>query len=457
MYSGNVFEGFDLTPEQEQVLNRDNKDIWNTLILRNRISAKDFEMLTDLDHAPAADQSAHFDDEVEGPIVAKMFMSLFSQLTTVEYERQLRYVSLWLRILLLQNPERGRHFFQLAGEAEQNPLKTFVHILFMTEMVEFPREIMGNVAVCASIILQNEIDYAEGGVDGIAKWLTLRLKTYSRPKAAMKHEDFLESVSLALKNSLKNNRIMSLLCCSEDSSFSNDMFNFMSVQTNIQVLYYSGFALLLVALKKNMGEHIANHANLCKLMISLISSAKKEKIQRIYLNVIECLSQVSIFSEMCVMYGLYPLLERLSESKFKDEDLGQLVIDVRDRLRPYIRVMSSMERYKKELETKTLEWGPVHTEKFWKKNFMNFAANEFQSIKELCSLLDSQDETTVSVAAHDLGEFARLYPDGRRLVGIFGAKNKLFFLLNESFSEDVKKQCLLATQKILIQNWQQIE
>ena len=43
-----------------------------------------------------------------------------------------------------------------------------------------------------------------------------------------------------------------------------------------------------------------------------------------------------IFSEMCVMYGLYPLLERLSESKFKDEDLGQLVIDVRDRLRPYI-------------------------------------------------------------------------------------------------------------------------
>lgn len=457
MYSGNVFEGFDLTPEQEQVLNKDHKEIWNTLNRRERISSKDFDMLTDLDHAPAADQSAHFDDEVEGPIVAKMFLNLFSQLTKPEFEPQLRYVSLWLRILLLQKPSRGSHFYQLAGEEEQKPLKIFVKILFMTEIVQFTREIMGNLAVCASIILQNEVDYEGEDVDGVAKWLELKLKKYSRQKAAVQHVDFLESVVLALKNCLKNKRFMHLLCCSEDGDFANDMFNFMSVQTNIQVLYYSGFALLLVGLKKNMVQHVANHANLCKLMISLISSAKKEKIQRIYLNVIECLSQVSIFSEMCVMYGLYPLLERLSESKFKDEDLGQLVVDVRDRLRPYIRVMSSMERYKKELETKTLEWGPVHTEKFWKKNFTSFAANEFQSIKELCSLLDSQDEVTVCVAAHDLGEFARLYPDGRRLVGIFGAKNKLFFLLKESFSEIVKKQCLLATQKILIQNWQQIE
>lgn len=184
---------------------------------------------------------------------------------------------------------------------------------------------------------------------------------------------------------------------------------------------------------------------------------KKEKVQRIYLQVIERLLDVNIFSEMCVMYGLYPLLERLSEANFKDEDLKLLVTDVGDRLRPYIRVMSSMERYKKELSTKTLEWGPVHTEKFWKKNFINFDANEFILIKELCDLLDSQDETTVCVAAHDLGEFARLYPDGRKLVSLFGAKTKFFLLLEADNSEEVRKQCLLATQKLLVQNWQAID
>jgi len=174
-------------------------------------------------------------------------------------------------------------------------------------------------------------------------------------------------------------------------------------------------------------------------------------IQRIYLNVIERLLDVTIFSEMCVMYGLYPLLERLSEANFKDEDLKLMVNDVGDRLRPYIRVMSSMERYKKELATKTLEWGPVHTEIFWKKNFMNFENNEFQLIREICKLLDSQDETTVCVAAHDIGEFARLYPDGRQLMGHFGAKDRLFLLLKESESENQKALSPFYTENISTQ------
>jgi len=453
MASGSLL-GFDLTPEQEEILSKDNKQIWNKLNLRGKISVEDYEMLTDMDQAPAADQSAHFDDEMEGPAVAKMFVNLLAELKTNEYERQLRYVSLWLRTLLVHKPDRGRHFYQASEDGE--PFRVFVKMLFIQQMGEFPREIMANAAVCTSIILQNEPEYTddEKHLNAIAQWFETNLKKFSRQKGT-KYESFVESLTLALKNSLKNRRIMEILCA--EGSFANNMFNFISAQSNIQILYYSGFALLLIALKNDMKQHIGSHANLCKAMITLISSAKKEKVQRIYLTVIERLLDVTIFSEMCVMYGLFPLLERLSEANFKDEDLKQLVNDVADRLRPYIRVMSSMERYRKELTTKTLEWGPVHTEMFWKKNFMYFEENEFRLIKELKELLDSQDETTKCVAAHDIGEFARLYPDGRRLVNVFGAKNKLFFLLQDDFSEEVKKQCLLATQKILVKNWQQIE
>jgi len=314
---------------------------------------------------------------------------------------------------------------------------------------------VGNLVVCVSIILQNEPGYTgdEKYISGIARWIEQSLKKLSR---SSQNEAFGESLTVALKNCLKNRKMMELLL-EEQGSFAEQMEMFISSQTNIQILYYSGFALLLIALKSDMREQIAHNVNLCKAMIGLISSAKKEKVQRIYLTVIERLLGINFFSEMCVMYGLFPLLERLSEANFKDEDLKELVHEVQDRLRPFMRVMSSMERYKKELSTKTLMWGPVHTEKFWKKNFMNFEENEFILIKDLCGLLDSQDETTVCVAAHDLGEFARLYPDGRRLVGLFGAKNKLFLQLENNESEEIRKQCLLAMQKLLVQNWQKIE
>ena len=91
-----------------------------------------------------------------------------------------------------------------------------------------------------------------------------------------------------------------------------------------------------------------------------------------------------------------------------------------------------MERYEKELKTKTLEMGPVHSEAFWKKNYMAFERNDFQLIKDLTALLDSQDTETVKVAAFDIGEFARLYPDGRRIVSTFGAKRKVKFFFGEN-------------------------
>lgn len=237
------------------------------------------------------------------------------------------------------------------------------------------------------------------------------------------------------------------------------MNKFIEKETNFQILYLQGFALLLVALKRGcpQREQIAAQANLCKTMINLVASARKEKVRRIYLQVIECLSDLSDFAELCVMYGLFPTLERLSEENFKDDDIPQILENLKTVLKPHVRVMSSMERYEKELKTKTLEMGPVHSEAFWKKNYMAFENNDFQLIKDLTALLDSQDTETVKVAAFDIGEFARLYPDGRRIVSKFGAKRKLFSILERTDDEEQRKQVLLATQKILVVSWQQIE
>jgi V-type H+-transporting ATPase subunit H len=104
--------------------------------------------------------------------------------------------------------------------------------------------------------------------------------------------------------------------------------------------------------------------------------------------------------------------------------------------------------YKKEVLSGKLQWTPVHkSEKFWKENAAKFEENgnellmyvfsflvnflliliivDFLDLNVLCFcvfstnsrlkkiLESSNDATTVSVAAYDVGEFSRAHPRGR--------------------------------------------
>jgi len=448
--SGRLSELDFLTTEQVRVLGQDFSSRWFSIqAIRNETR----NTLESVDKASARDQAARFDDADDGRGMAAMFWDLFSVLKKKDYENELLYVATWLRVLLEQKPQRAANFYHI----NQDPIKPFVEILFR-QFSKTQNEILGNVAVCCGTIVQYAPSAASkdeyNNLNNFGRWLPQELSKAARQSMS---EVYLESLGVCLKNSLGNNQVMEIIC---EDSFADIMFKFIIHEKNqdFQVLYLAGFALLKVALKESMRDVIANHANLTKAIINLISTNKKEKVQRIYLTVVECLLDVGNFSEMCIMYGLFPVLERLSiQVDFKDEDVKQTIDLLIQKLRPQIKVMSSMERYERELKTKTLEWGPVHDEKFWKTNFMRFEKNEFSLIKDLVRLLESNDPQTVCVAANDLGEFARLYPDGRRLISRFGAKDRFFVLLEESPDENVRKHVLLATQKTLVSKWQSIE
>lgn len=448
-----------LTEEQEQVLASDYTHKWE--VLRDRGSAglteDDFRMLMKMDKADLARQFDLFEDSNSGPQVANMFCNLLNLCKTVDKEEELRYVTLWLRVLLASKPALGARFFEL----KQNPIKPCVDILYRPYKT-YVSEIKANIAVAASIMIGCDVNVTADNME-VKKFglcVTDSLMELSRKDTT--DEYYVESMATCLKNCLKTPLMLEYICGDRTAKWQNfaDMMNkFIQNQTNFQVLYLQGFALLLVALKPGsfQREQMESHANLTKAMINLVAGARKEKVRRMYLQVIEGLSEAATFAEMAVMYGIYPILQRLSEEKFKDEDIPEIVERLIVKLRPQVRVMSSMERYEKELKTKTLEMGPVHSESFWKKNYMKFENNDFQLIKDLTALLDSYDQETVKVAAYDIGEFARLYPDGRRIVSKFGAKRKLFEILENCEDEEQRKQVLLATQKILVVSWQNIE
>merc|ERR1712241_945382 len=140
----------ELTKEQEDVLSVNYEDHWKKLKNRGASGLTDDEygLLVTIDRAPKAEQDAMMDED-DGPKVADMFCNLLRLLKSTEKKQQLRYVSLWLRIPLTQNPARGSAFFKT--NQEQGPLKPFVDVMFRN-YGDHTLEIQGNVSVAASVI-----------------------------------------------------------------------------------------------------------------------------------------------------------------------------------------------------------------------------------------------------------------------------------------------------------------
>jgi len=446
---------FELTAEQQEVLDVNHENIWRQLHTVKLLPQEDFDMLSLMDKSTKTDQLAYLNDH-DGPKVAHMFWKLISILKKSGYETYVRYCVLWLRVLLTEQPELGEYFYKTHEIIE--PLKPFVDILYREHTKSsHPKEIRGNAAFCCSIVARCAPKHWKNtkNFGHFVNWIREEIKVMTGgEKNVKKDDDYLDSLTVSLKNGLRSDQVMEILC---DEKLADIMYKFLISQTSFQIKYNVGFALLLVALRAQHRSCISKDPNLCKEMIKIVASSKKEKVQRIYLSVFKALLGSEGFNEMCIMYKLFPVLERLQEINFKDEDIKEYVDEIIKTLKPEVRVMSSMERYEKELKNKLLEWGPVHTDQFWKKNYMNFEENKFAHIKTLIGLLQHEDSLTVQVAAHDLGEFARFYPDGRKLVKSLDGQKRLFLLLSESKDEKILEHCLIATQKLLVRNWQKIE
>lgn len=81
-----------------------------------------------------------------------------------------------------------------------------------------------------------------------------------------------------------------------------------------------------------------------------------------------------------------------------------------------MKILSSFEKYQKELHSHHLEWSPVHSEKFWRENIKKFEDDDFKLIKRLITLLDNNKPNNQAIACYDLGEFCRFHPFGRTVL-----------------------------------------
>lgn len=125
---------------------------------------------------------------------------------------------------------------------------------------------------------------------------------------------------------------------------------------------------------------------------------------------------------------------------------------------------SSFDKWKKQVQRKSLAWSPVHTEKFWQVSFVFFHEREnLECIDTLIHILDAGPTAQMdpqaldqmkAVACFDLGEFARFFPLGKTYLEERQAKSKIAELMGSPHSSaELKKEAITAYQKLLMNAW----
>uniref|UniRef100_A0A674BQK7 V-type proton ATPase subunit H n=1 Tax=Salmo trutta TaxID=8032 RepID=A0A674BQK7_SALTR len=235
----------------------------------------------------------------------------------------------------------------------------------------------------------------------------------------------------------------------------------LSNKCGFQLQYQMVFCMWLLAFSSQLCEQLRRY-NVVPALSDILQESVKEKVTRIILAAFRNLLEKSVERETRQEYALAMIqckvlkqLENLDQQKYDDEDITEDIKFLLESLGESVQDLSSFDEYSSELKSGRLEWSPVHkSEKFWRENAVRLNEKNYELLKILTRLLEvSDDPQVIAVAAHDVGEYVRHYPRGKRVIEQLGGKQ---LVMNHMHHEDqlVRYNALLAVQKLMVHNWE---
>ncbi|CDR97206.1 VACUOLAR ATP SYNTHASE SUBUNIT H, putative [Babesia bigemina] len=219
--------------------------------------------------------------------------------------------------------------------------------------------------------------------------------------------------------------------------------------------YKAVYCMWLFSRSQNYVEAMYDKG-LVHALCDLFCSTKIEKIVRVGLLLLKNLFKSTRCLELIIDKNVSQTLTLLEYDKWRDIELYDNIQQLRASLESKTTKISNFERYVLEVDTGALKWSVLHSEKFWAVHFDKFEDDEFSVISKLVKLLyASEDPTTIAVACFDLGEFARLYHNGKTICQKFRVKDRVMELIG-SRDREVAREAMLCAQKLMVQKWQQV-
>jgi len=235
----------------------------------------------------------------------------------------------------------------------------------------------------------------------------------------------------------------------------------LSGKVSNQIQYQLTFCLWVVSFSPDLSTRLNKHG-VIPILADILSDDQKEKVSRMILavfrNLIEKPEEPEVKKENCIsMYQCKVMkqLELLEQRKFEDEDIQQDIEYLMEKMEASVQDLSSYDEYVTEVKSGRLEWSPVHrSEKFWRENAYKLNDKNYELLKILLSLLETNsDPLVLCVACFDLGEYVRHYMRGKHVLEQLGGKTMVMSLLSHS-DPNVRYEALLAVQKLMVHNWE---
>ncbi|KAI8999962.1 ATPase, V1 complex, subunit H [Gaertneriomyces semiglobifer] len=218
---------------------------------------------------------------------------------------------------------------------------------------------------------------------------------------------------------------------------------------NAQMQYQVIYAMWLLTLDEEIAADLQRKYDVVPVFIDIAKSAIKEKVVRVIFSTFRNMLSMAPQENMSAMIGnkLLNTCETLAGRKWSDSDITEDIEYLKEELAKSVATLSTWDEYESEVASGKLEWSPPHlSDQFWKQNATKLNEKDFALLRALARLIATSDSPVVlAVAAHDIGQYVKYYPNGKKALEGMGAKTQVMQLMTHQ-DPDVRYQALLAVQ-----------
>jgi V-type H+-transporting ATPase subunit H len=422
---------------------RNSRINWQSYFQGQMITKEDFAFIQEFDLAPNHRKNQMLD--TNGGQCVKSILNL---LRHIPKDQNLRYILTIVDDLLEEDPSRVELFTQHAKKNKSTSLSSFLPLL------NRPDPFIAHQAarILAKMCLNATDQIEESELDYFLSWTKAQME--------VTNNEYLQNVAVCLMKLL---RVESYRVKFVQKDTINTLMSVLNKKIGFQLQYQLINCLWLLTFDKQIAEMFVQYP-VVPVLAKILAEALKDKVIRIIMAFFRNMISVPEDKDVVAQYLLAMIqckvpktIELLEAKDFDDIELKEDLDFLVKQLDESMQEVSSFDEYAQELKSNRLEWSPVHkSDKFWRENAGRLNDNNYELLRILASLLNIDgDPLVLAVAAHDIGEYVRCHPRGRKILEQLGCKTRVMQLMLHADSS-VKYQALLATQKIMVDNWEYI-
>ncbi|ORX88831.1 ATPase V1 complex subunit H [Basidiobolus meristosporus CBS 931.73] len=375
----------------------------------------------------------------DGNLFAKLFITLLDKLVRVD---TLQYLLVVVDDILEENREHAALFHQTSAENPKFPYEPFVKCLSKDdEFLSLKASKILSSLICTDKSRHQGVDLSQ-----FINWIVTQLRSQnsSAVDIAVQNLESLLTVSECRQAFYQTNGVSILISLLKNSN------------GNPQAQYQLIFCFWLLSFEKNIAAEINSKYDIIPIFMDVAKTTVKEKVIRAVISTFRNLIEKAPEQNMAAMlvHKLLNFVENLASRKWSDADVPEDLEFVKVQLEENFHSLTTFDEYVSELESGKLSWTPPHqSEQFWQQNFSRLNENDYSLLRMLSRLLStSSDPLVLAVGTHDIGQYVKHYPNGKKIVQEIGVKQRIMELMTHE-NPDVRYQALLAVQKLMVNAW----